>query len=605
MLKEQSARRESEHKTSLEIHIDNLKIFIPFYLLILLTGIHSQQPAFRSSSRDDAPRGEAGGEAPAVRPRAPAQSCSPAATSVRTQTGTLDPGEEERRGVQPGSRRRADKAFLKVTPSDLETTRSSASIPESSRNYSQLFAAAVGNVEWLRFCLNQDHGGAGRLRPLSPTCADSSASIPESSRNYSQLFAAAVGNVEWLRFCLNQDHGEIQRDRKGFTAIHFAAQRGKLACMKVLIEEYKVPVDLPTYSGQTPLHLVMHKDNKTMAVPCILYLLKKGASINSRTGNGFTPLHLAAQEGLLGCMKTLVQSGANVRAQDATGCKPIDYCKIWNHRACARFLKDAMWKQDKKDFACEMRKLKRLKDQLTLMEQNYLLEYQKEHQLLREEDFRKWLHRKLLQSSVSNRKQEAGAPTCPSALCKTPGSQISKSFYRFVEARLKSTPQPKVPPKPIYRQPKISRPKLWNLSNNPARSCPFSISCPQDIRLGVHPDPCQEHDFRNFVEVTRNAHGGAQLRTVDGHWVAPIPQLPFEVMVRMLHPGVRPYRMKVPQGFCVKSILDIPQRRHPGQDTFWTDTMAMNLRETFDKAFLASMQAHGGLPALPSSPAAL
>lgn len=41
-----------------------------------------------------------------------------------------------------------------------------------------------------------------------------------------------------------------------------------------------------------------------------------------------------------------------------------------------RFLKDAMWKRDKKDFAHEMRKLKRLKDQLALMEEDYLTEYQ-------------------------------------------------------------------------------------------------------------------------------------------------------------------------------------------------------------------------------------
>lgn len=41
-----------------------------------------------------------------------------------------------------------------------------------------------------------------------------------------------------------------------------------------------------------------------------------------------------------------------------------------------RFLKDAMWKQDKKDFACEMGKLKKLKDQLALMKQDYLTEYQ-------------------------------------------------------------------------------------------------------------------------------------------------------------------------------------------------------------------------------------
>lgn len=41
-----------------------------------------------------------------------------------------------------------------------------------------------------------------------------------------------------------------------------------------------------------------------------------------------------------------------------------------------RFLKDAMWKRDKKDFACEMGKLKRLKGQLALMEQDYQTEYE-------------------------------------------------------------------------------------------------------------------------------------------------------------------------------------------------------------------------------------
>jgi hypothetical protein len=35
-----------------------------------------------------------------------------------------------------------------------------------------------------------------------------------------------------------------------------------------------------------------------------------------------------------------------------------------------------MWKRDKKDFACEMEKLKCLKDKLTLMEHDYLIECQ-------------------------------------------------------------------------------------------------------------------------------------------------------------------------------------------------------------------------------------
>ncbi|XP_055395249.1 ankyrin repeat domain-containing protein 53 [Bubalus kerabau] len=427
--------------------------------------------------------------------------------------------------------------------------------------------------------------------------------------SYYELFAASLGNLEWLRFCLNRHRGEILADDKGFTAIHFAAQSGKLACLQVLVEEYKFPVNLPTNNGQTPLHLVIHGDNKTMALACIHYLIKQGAALNTQTCNGSTPLHLAAREGLLSCVKVLVQKGANVHAQDATGCKPIDYCKIWNHRVCARFLKDAMWKRDKKDFAHEMRKLKRLKDQLALMEEDYLTEYQKEHQILREADFKKWLHHKLLlqdQSLIPSVQREPRAPPRATALSKTCKDGVlwpPSSFHPSPEARLQQIQQPNLPlvmSAPTYKPPTIRRPKVWNLSSNPARSPTAQIGYPQGVRLGVHPDPRPERDFRCFVEVRSDGHGGAHLRTVAGSQVAPVPRLPFEVVIRELYPLVRPYRMKVPQDFCSVAMEEVPRKRHLGDSSFWTDTLSMNLRETFDEAFLAAVRAHQGLPALPS-----
>ncbi|TKC36880.1 hypothetical protein EI555_016658 [Monodon monoceros] len=427
--------------------------------------------------------------------------------------------------------------------------------------------------------------------------------------SYHELFAASLGNLEWLRFCLNRHRGKIPADDKGFTAIHFAAQSGKLACLRVLVEEYKFPADLPTNNGQTPLHLVIHSDNKTVALPCIHYLIKQGAALNTQTCNGSTPLHLAAREGLLSCVKVLVQKGANVHAQDAMGCKPIDYCKIWNHRICARFLKDAMWKQDKKDFAHEMGKLKRLKNQLAIMEEDYLTEYQKEHQILREADFKKWLHRKLLpqgQSLIRNTQGEPRPPPQATVLSKTPKHGAlwpPKSFYPSQEACLRQTLQPSQPsvmPIPTCKQLMVRRPKVWNLSNNPVRSPTAQIGYPQGIRLGVHPDPRPEHDFRCFLEVRSDGHGGTLLRTVAGNQVAPVPRLPLEVIIRELYPSLQPCRMKVPQGFCSVTMREVPRKRRLGDGTFWTDTLSMNLRETFDEGFLAAVRAHRGLPTLPS-----
>uniref|UniRef100_A0A2I3GCF8 Ankyrin repeat domain 53 n=1 Tax=Nomascus leucogenys TaxID=61853 RepID=A0A2I3GCF8_NOMLE len=298
---------------------------------------------------------------------------SAGSTARRAGSGSWHSERGEGRGARPqptprGSMQRA-KVSLKATWTDAESKQPSQPLPDLA-DHLRAQATALATPR--------------RPASLTPPRADPSPRGESDQTaidqtviwSYYQLFAAAVGNVEWLRFCLNQSLREIPTDYKGFTAIHFAAQRGKLACLQVLVEEYKFPVDLLTNNSQTPLHLVIHRDNTTVALPCIYYLLEKGAALNAQTCNGSTPLHLAARDGLLDCVKLLVQSGANVHAQDAMGYKPIDFCKMWNHRACARFLKDAMWKKDKKDFAREMRKMKTFMSQLALMEHNYLTEYQ-------------------------------------------------------------------------------------------------------------------------------------------------------------------------------------------------------------------------------------
>ncbi|XP_033030908.1 ankyrin repeat domain-containing protein 53 [Trachypithecus francoisi] len=523
---------------------------------------------------------------------------SAGSTARRAGSGSWHSEREEGRGARPqpaprGSMQRANKVSLKATSTDAESKQPSQPLPDLADH---LRAQATALATPRRpASLTAPHADPSPSKESDQTTIDQTAIW-----SYYQLFAAAVGNVEWLRFSLNQSLREIPTDYKGFTAIHFAAQRGKLACLQVLVEEYKFPVNLLTNNSQTPLHLVIRRDNTTVALPCIYYLLEKGAALNAQTCNGSTPLHLAVCEGLLDCVKVLVQSGADVHAQDAMGYKPIDFCKIWNHRACARFLKDAMWKKDKKDFAREMRKMKTFKSQLALMEYNYLIEYEKEHKILREAAIRKWLQGKLHpgHSLVSNTKQARAT-----AISKTPeqqGSQLSRSFQPSVEARLQCISQPTEMPKPIYRKSTIKRPTMWNVSNNPARPPTTQISHSQGIRLGVHPDPSPQHDFSSFLEVRPDGHGGARLHTVDGHWVAPVPRLPFEVLLRMLYPRVWPYRMKVPQGFYPITMREVPRKRHLGEDTFWTDTLAMNLRDTFDEAFLAAVRSHQGLPALPS-----
>lgn len=211
------------------------------------------------------------------------------------------------------------------------------------------------------------------------------------------------------------------------------------------------------------------------------------------------------------------------------------------------------------------------------------LTLQKEQQILRQADFKKWLHRKPRpqgQSLTQRTEQEPQASPWAIRISKTPKLQPPLTHI------------------PYYKPPTVRQPKPWNISNNPARSPTTQIGFPQGIRLGVHPDPSLEHDFRRFLKIRSDGQGGAKLRTVTGNQVAPVPRLPLEVIVRELYPQVRPCRMKVPQGFRPVSIKDVDRKRYLGDNTFWTDTLAMNLRETFDETFLATVQAHQGLPLL-------
>ncbi|XP_031805590.1 ankyrin repeat domain-containing protein 53, partial [Sarcophilus harrisii] len=210
-----------------------------------------------------------------------------------------------------------------------------------------------------------------------------------------ELLAASVGNLEWLHQCLKYQR-DIRTDRKGFTALHLAAQHCNLNCLTALVEQYRFPVNITTCKGWTPLHLAINKGDPGESLKCVQYLLKAGASVNAQNQNGTAPLHLASGEGMLDCIKVLVEAGGNVHITDNRQRKGLDLCKIWNHRDCARFLKDAMWKQDKKELAEETYCLNQLKKKLLTMQKKYLFKKKKEKEAQNQVAFVQWLQTKPL-----------------------------------------------------------------------------------------------------------------------------------------------------------------------------------------------------------------
>lgn len=69
-------------------------------------------------------------------------------------------------------------------------------------------------------CAGRSEAGKPGEVPSPPTHPRPANSSPSESSNYkaipsySELFAASVGNVDWLRFCLNRERKEITVDDK-------------------------------------------------------------------------------------------------------------------------------------------------------------------------------------------------------------------------------------------------------------------------------------------------------------------------------------------------------------------------------------------------------
>jgi len=95
-------------------------------------------------------------------------------------------------------------------------------------------------------------------------------------------------------------------DFGGQVPIHYAAKKGKLECIKVLLE-YGADIHYEDDECETAITLASFFGH----TECVRYLLEQGANVNDCAVDG-TPLIYAAQCGNLECVKLLLDRGANV-----------------------------------------------------------------------------------------------------------------------------------------------------------------------------------------------------------------------------------------------------------------------------------------------------
>ncbi|XP_035660857.1 uncharacterized protein LOC118405463 [Branchiostoma floridae] len=116
-------------------------------------------------------------------------------------------------------------------------------------------------------------------------------------------------------------------DRKANTPLHYAAMANDPVSTRVLLQN-GATVDITNREGCTPLHVVCQTKDYLAHIRDVIAVVKllidNGAKLNSQK-HGLTPLHLAAEAGLLNVVKVLVTAGADIHPEaPVTGLTPLD-----------------------------------------------------------------------------------------------------------------------------------------------------------------------------------------------------------------------------------------------------------------------------------------
>lgn len=166
-------------------------------------------------------------------------------------------------------------------------------------------AADLGHSQCLELCLNAPN-------------ADVNIRICVREKESTALHLAADdGNVECVTMLLAKGADAKVKNHRGFTPLHLAARTSSLECVELLLRDGNADPNAKDFDQRTPLHAAVGKADSAFEI--IELLISWGANVNVKDVYGFTPLHLAALDGLAQCVELLLYHGADVSTKSRKG----------------------------------------------------------------------------------------------------------------------------------------------------------------------------------------------------------------------------------------------------------------------------------------------
>ena len=132
--------------------------------------------------------------------------------------------------------------------------------------------------------------------------------IEEANKNIMSL------DQEDEDYKLSVAHATISntQDQKKRSPLHFAAYRGHLQIVKVLVEEGNASVNLKNGDSKTALVIA----SEVGALEIVKYLLEKGANVHGEDNQGKAPIIAAVMNGHLHVVSYLLRYGVNPNYKD-------------------------------------------------------------------------------------------------------------------------------------------------------------------------------------------------------------------------------------------------------------------------------------------------
>eukprot|EP00744_Colponema_vietnamica_P019061 GILI01026949.1.p1 GENE.GILI01026949.1~~GILI01026949.1.p1 ORF type:complete len:192 (-),score=46.08 GILI01026949.1:119-694(-) len=142
--------------------------------------------------------------------------------------------------------------------------------------------------------------------------------------------ACFTGDVERVVKYVQEGGCLDEGDKERMTLLHHAVCGKQMEVCKILLEgsenstNHPIPVDAGDSSGWTALHYAADKGFTEIA---LVLIEAGGAAVNSKDEMRRTPLHLAANAGHVEVVKALLAKGASKALKTVVGWTPLKYAE--------------------------------------------------------------------------------------------------------------------------------------------------------------------------------------------------------------------------------------------------------------------------------------